>query len=245
MIQASMIDRGSERMQWAVQDALPLSNTDQARVSFQSPAQYYQHAQNDMCYNGNFTLAYSGLPYDALNLSEVASGLPSNTTCVEEAYPPAAYHVDPPKPQDVRGFPDHKCEDQLLQLDEDCNRGYCAHSKVMDDSRYSSPPYYGMSRDCTPQDDMLTYMPNYNRDDSPACTIDKDQPYAQLIYRALLDAPHHTMILKDIYEWFRRNTDKAAAETKGWQNSIRHNLSMNGVRIPSLLTTTELTNAGL
>lgn len=57
------------------------------------------------------------------------------------------------------------------------------------------------------------------------------EPYAQLIYRALRSAPGHAMVLKDIYEWFENNTDKAKnASSKGWQNSIRHNLSMNGVR---------------
>ena len=55
-------------------------------------------------------------------------------------------------------------------------------------------------------------------------------PYATLIFYALLDAPEHRMVLKDIYEWFERNTDKARdPNNRGWQNSIRHNLSMNGV----------------
>ena len=59
------------------------------------------------------------------------------------------------------------------------------------------------------------------------------EPYAQLIYRALKSVPSHSMVLKDIYEWFEKNTDKPQTSTsaKGWQNSIRHNLSMNGVRI--------------
>ena len=70
------------------------------------------------------------------------------------------------------------------------------------------------------------------------CQGEKEEPYAKLIYRALLEAPGHTMVLRDIYAWFRRNTDKASnKETKGWQNSIRHNLSMNGVRF---LPTSEL-----
>ncbi|PVH98833.1 winged helix DNA-binding domain-containing protein, partial [Periconia macrospinosa] len=57
----------------------------------------------------------------------------------------------------------------------------------------------------------------------------QEQPYAQLIYRALMEVPGHGMILREIYEWFERNTDKAADKNAtGWQNSIRHNLSMNG-----------------
>lgn len=56
-----------------------------------------------------------------------------------------------------------------------------------------------------------------------------DEPYAQLIYRALMSTPDKSMSLQEIYKWFRENTDKAKSEGKGWQNSIRHNLSMNGV----------------
>ncbi|KAL8907783.1 MAG: hypothetical protein Q9207_001186 [Kuettlingeria erythrocarpa] len=54
------------------------------------------------------------------------------------------------------------------------------------------------------------------------------EPYAQLIFRALKNAPGHRMVLNDIYRWFEKNTDKARKGSKGWQNSIRHNLSMNG-----------------
>ena len=55
-------------------------------------------------------------------------------------------------------------------------------------------------------------------------------PYAQLIYQALMAAPGHQMVLKDIYDWMSKNTDKAQnPKFKGWQNSVRHNLSMNGV----------------
>ncbi|KAF2090012.1 winged helix DNA-binding domain-containing protein, partial [Saccharata proteae CBS 121410] len=53
--------------------------------------------------------------------------------------------------------------------------------------------------------------------------------YAKLIYRALMEAPGHTMVLRDIYSWFAKNTDKAEdKKATGWKNSIRHNLSMNG-----------------
>lgn len=57
-----------------------------------------------------------------------------------------------------------------------------------------------------------------------------DKPYAQLIYEALMQAPGHRMLLRDIYEWFQNNTRKPRESgTNGWQNSIRHNLSMNQV----------------
>ena len=72
-----------------------------------------------------------------------------------------------------------------------------------------------------------------NGDDTDAEGGVSSEPYAQLIYRALKSAPEHKMVLKEIYEWFEKNTDKATdPSSKGWQNSIRHNLSMNGVSKP-------------
>ena len=60
---------------------------------------------------------------------------------------------------------------------------------------------------------------------------EENEPYAKLIHRALMSAPGHRMVLKEIYDWFALHTDKNKNPTqKGWQNSIRHNLSMNGVR---------------
>ena len=55
----------------------------------------------------------------------------------------------------------------------------------------------------------------------------RKEPYGTLIYRALMSAPGHQMVLKEIYEWFETNTDRTTSA--GWQNSVRHNLSMNGV----------------
>jgi hypothetical protein len=40
--------------------------------------------------------------------------------------------------------------------------------------------------------------------------------------------------LQGIYQWFEKNTTKGGnEEPKGWQNSIRHNLSMNAVCVLS------------
>ena len=71
----------------------------------------------------------------------------------------------------------------------------------------------------------------FNGEESDEDGGSNSEPYAQLIFRALKSAPAHRMVLKEIYEWFVKNTDKAkTSSSKGWQNSIRHNLSMNGVR---------------
>ena len=68
-----------------------------------------------------------------------------------------------------------------------------------------------------------------NRDERPG-----HPPYSVLIYQALKDAPGNKLPLQSIYSWFEANTDKGGdPNAKGWQNSIRHNLSMNAVSLTS------------
>jgi hypothetical protein len=82
---------------------------------------------------------------------------------------------------------------------------------------------------------LLPYYENtYGQQLSHELEAKADEPYAQLLYRAFMSNARHAMTLQEIYQWFRDNTDKAKSEGKGWQNSIRHNLSMNGVsHLPS------------
>ena len=51
--------------------------------------------------------------------------------------------------------------------------------------------------------------------------------YAQLIAEALNNAPEQTLVLSDIYKAINTKYPYYDLETKGWQNSIRHNLTMN------------------
>ena len=75
-------------------------------------------------------------------------------------------------------------------------------------------------------DDAITIDSNETDDESAQGEL----PYATLIYKALMEAPEHRLVLRDIYAWISDNTDKAKDPAfKGWQNSVRHNLSMNGV----------------
>ncbi|KAJ5805630.1 uncharacterized protein N7503_003232 [Penicillium pulvis] len=66
-----------------------------------------------------------------------------------------------------------------------------------------------------------------SEEDQPTDPPSTDPPYSQLIYQALRESKGHRLQLQDIYTWFEKNTNKGKDESKGWQNSIRHNLSMN------------------
>ena len=97
---------------------------------------------------------------------------------------------------------------------------------------------------CRPFDDPRgdAYIQGSHEEEEEETMCDK--PYARLIYDALMQAPGHRMMLKEIYEWFQRHTTKPAESgTNGWQNSIRHNLSMNQVcaHITPHLILTDLT----
>ncbi|KAA8575621.1 hypothetical protein EYC84_004747 [Monilinia fructicola] len=79
---------------------------------------------------------------------------------------------------------------------------------------------------CSEEDGQSSREPTAMDIDADGHGVD-EQPYAKLIYRALMSAPDHSMVLQEIYRWFRENTTKGSSDTKGWMNSIRHNLSMN------------------
>ena len=92
---------------------------------------------------------------------------------------------------------------------------------------YVSPPE-------TPRFESLPGSP-FESSDGFTSEVDSEDnpaqmPYAQLIYLALLSAPGNRMILKDIYKWVKEHSDRADnTKSTGWQNSVRHNLSMNQV----------------
>jgi hypothetical protein len=228
-----------EPMQWTAPTNFLLSSVTQNSAGYDASnpfppntGEFYHYAENGVSYNDNFTITYpaqypnSSCPrsYSGLDLT----GLPADIS-MTESYPPTAYHIEPPRHHDAMDLSDHEISGQLMQLSNDYDHHqYSSHIKAEDPNGYQSP-YSDLTRASTPNDDPPRNPHDFGGDGG---VIDKEQPYAQLIYQALLNAPNKTMILRDIYEWFKSNTDKASAsETKGWQNSIRHNLSMNGVSI--------------
>ncbi|KAF1930470.1 uncharacterized protein M421DRAFT_58836 [Didymella exigua CBS 183.55] len=210
-------------MQWSAQGQFPNNSfvqdafcTPQLFASNAASTEYPQQAFNGMSFNANHAIKYplectSSCPRVFQNID-----FASRSSDMTASYPPAAYFHSPPQLRSTPSLPDNSTP-ELTQLNDDWDLHYGTHIKHEDQHDYNSP-YSEMSRASTPY--------STGHEDEP---IDKEQPYAQLIFRALLDAPDHTMVLRDIYDWFRRHTDKAThSETKGWQNSIRHNLSMNG-----------------
>ena len=94
-----------------------------------------------------------------------------------------------------------------------------------------------------------TVAPKDPPSDEQVDDIDSDKmaPYAVLIHRALMSAPNHKMVLSQIYEYFREKIPRfRKVKGRGWMNSIRHNLSMNGVScydVPLLTLTLRLLTA--
>lgn len=196
---------------------------------FTSGSQAHSHfSQHDFGYNEHYdricSSQYPILDHSHPNHSPQLINMPQSMSTID-SYPPTAYQIEPQKHYESMDSSDTEINGQLTQLSNDYKRyEYNSRIKIEPLDDYRSP-YSNITRASTPQNDT-GYDGNMNEEHP----IDKTLPYAQLIYQALLQAPNHTMILRDIYEWFQLNTDKAAdSQTKGWQNSIRHNLSMNGV----------------
>jgi len=228
-------------MQWALPNDLYRMGQDDG--GFHLPLQYPSESApfcgfgNALPYNENYDLAYSAplssCPRTYANGLDL-TGLPMD---IPDSYPPAAYQIEPQRPHEM-DLADSAINGKFMQLRHDHDP--CSPAIKHEDyigTGYGTPYDSDVTRSSTPNGDppMPPHhcIPEATGDDG---AVDKEQPYAQLIFRALKEAPNNTMILRDIYDWFKNNTDKAAEkETKGWQNSIRHNLSMNGVCLSTIL----------
>lgn len=113
----------------------------------------------------------------------------------------------------------------------------CAHQRICDTVEDVSPAHQSpIGYNWFPDDNSSYRSTPLDEDgafeDDEKFENEKHEPYAKTLYRCLRDAPNHTMVLRDIYEWFKNNTPRGKEpQEKGWQNSIRHNLSMNQVSL--------------
>ena len=109
-----------------------------------------------------------------------------------------------------------------IKADPDDDLGSVMHSEF--DDGEDGKHHHGPARNAAPS----TAAANTPSDTG---SLALDEPYAKLIWKAFKSVPpSYSMTLQELYQWFRENTIKAKGEGKGWQNSIRHNLSMNAVR---------------
>ncbi|KAH9860990.1 hypothetical protein IAQ61_010726 [Plenodomus lingam] len=226
-----------DSMQWTAPNTFAFHPFDHEGASHQlsssfssGSGNYSQYSQNGSSCTDNYNLAYSS-QYPDSSCPRSYNGIDGTGLSTEintaQTYPPDAFQIEPPRHADNMDLSDQESNGHLMQMSNDYEpHRYNSHIKIEDNFGYQSP-YSNITRASTPQDCGSPYP--HSGDAGGDIAIDKEQPYAQLIYQALLHADGHTMILRDIYDWFKKYTDKAAAsETKGWQNSIRHNLSMNG-----------------
>ncbi|KAI9684168.1 MAG: hypothetical protein M1829_003438 [Trizodia sp. TS-e1964] len=165
-----------------------------------------------------------------------------------QAYPPASFLRNPIDNHHYMPYPNHPIpEDNLFYQPEVVGRSLSYGGFPQSNPSLESPTP-SMSTITTGADQLSVadspFLGTNNLLPAPPVAESQveqptekhvNEPYAKLIWRALRSKPSHRMVLKEIYRWFELHTEKAInPRVKGWQNSIRHNLSMNAdfLKIP-------------
>ncbi|KAK2625523.1 hypothetical protein QTJ16_004835 [Diplocarpon rosae] len=159
--------------------------------------------------------------------------LNDNNTPFDENFAPASYLLDSNR-NGLQNSPvmHSPFENQYMMNAGDLQRMSISQSPILkkepedpkvDFLAYERPPPFCLPSSETPEEGKISREMTATEGDEHS----SEEPYAKLIYRALMSRPDHSMVLQEIYQWFRDNTHKGGTDSKGWMNSIRHNLSMN------------------
>ncbi|KAF7513457.1 hypothetical protein GJ744_008751 [Endocarpon pusillum] len=98
------------------------------------------------------------------------------------------------------------------------------HKRSMSDVSSFDRPFKRMRQ----EEEQINYLPE--PEDMPAVEDEGTKPshsYANLIGMAILRAPNRRLTLAQIYKWISDTYVFYRGQETGWQNSIRHNLSLN------------------
>jgi hypothetical protein len=193
-------------------------------------------------------------PDHPFTLSQLHSYGPSANVAPTYHNHPFAGHISPTSPYEQHNtMPQHYAASHGQMPTHTCQGHYYPTSSpvampTMNDGYSTQPQHSGYyspsnaSRQGTA--DLMDYENTILEEDEAGETINgeiADPCYAQLLYRCLREAPDHTMTLKDVYKWVRQYSQKARDSAgTGWQNSVRHNLSMNAVSFRLSSTTVYL-----
>lgn len=105
------------------------------------------------------------------------------------------------------------------------------NSNVPVNEQSKKPPYpKGVAIISQPQVRSLGAVGQYLEQDLSSDDAKDIKPpfsYATMISQAILSTEEHMMSLADIYEWISSHYSFYRFSKSGWQNSIRHNLSLN------------------
>lgn len=207
----------------------------------QEPSGSFQdYFQFQMDHSFAVTEAYTSSKPGEQTFWDLASANTSNLLMTTHTSPPYILSPGPQQPLNAVIDPQQiRRENIMLLVPETYDSANESFRSCYSSSTRSSPSIKMDTRSSPSIKMEYPIANNIKSTRSPAPVIDDEieedgssslEPYAQLIYRALKSVAGHAMVLKEIYEWFEKNTDKAKDPfSKGWQNSIRHNLSMNGV----------------